>query len=58
MFPIPQPIQKAPVVKMSGDVVLLDINNIVPQWDIYTFSLDIQLPGKKVSGRLISFLIY
>lgn len=42
-------IEQPPVLDMSGDVILLDIDSIVPPWDIYTFSLNIQEPGVKVS---------
>ncbi|KIK74784.1 hypothetical protein PAXRUDRAFT_19538 [Paxillus rubicundulus Ve08.2h10] len=32
---------------MSGNTILLDIEGIVPAWDIYTLSLDIKCPGEK-----------
>ncbi|KAG6377987.1 hypothetical protein JVT61DRAFT_14783 [Boletus reticuloceps] len=31
---------KAPQIHISGDVILLDIDNLVPGWETYTFSLD------------------
>ena len=45
---------KAPQIQMSGDVILLDIVNVVPGWETYTFSLDTIHPGEKVSS-LFSF---
>ncbi|KAG6372461.1 hypothetical protein JVT61DRAFT_7560 [Boletus reticuloceps] len=44
---LPPPIKKAPLLDMSGNVILLHIDNIVPQWDTYTFVLDIKEPGRK-----------
>ncbi|KAF8841680.1 hypothetical protein BDN67DRAFT_1010356 [Paxillus ammoniavirescens] len=32
---------------MSGNTILLDIEGIVPAWDMYTLSLDIKCPGEK-----------
>ncbi|KAF8833541.1 hypothetical protein BDN67DRAFT_1017432 [Paxillus ammoniavirescens] len=42
-----EPIQKAPVIYISGNTVLLDIDGVVPAWDVYTFSMDVQEPGQK-----------
>lgn len=41
-------IPKAPKVQMSGDVILLDLEGVVPGWETYTFSLDTVQPGPKV----------
>ena len=38
-----------PEAHMSGDVVLLDIEGVVPGWETYVFSLDVIQPGRKVS---------
>jgi hypothetical protein len=40
---------KVPQIQMSGEVRLLDINNVVPGWETYTFTLDAIHPGKKVN---------
>ncbi|KIK95743.1 hypothetical protein PAXRUDRAFT_140006 [Paxillus rubicundulus Ve08.2h10] len=34
---------------MSGNTILLNIEGIVPVWDMYMLSLDIKYPGEKVS---------
>ena len=39
---------KAPQIQMSGNVILLDINNVVPGWETYMFTLDAIHPGEKV----------
>ncbi|KIK80003.1 hypothetical protein PAXRUDRAFT_16027 [Paxillus rubicundulus Ve08.2h10] len=44
---LPEPIQKAPVIYISSNTVLLDIDGVVPAWDVYTFSMDVQEPGQK-----------
>ncbi|KAF8545555.1 hypothetical protein OG21DRAFT_1528413, partial [Imleria badia] len=38
---------KAPQIQMSGDVILLDIDDVVPGWETYTFTLDAIHPGEK-----------
>ena len=38
-----------PTITMVENVVLVDIEGLVSDWDAYTFSLDIPSPGKKVS---------
>jgi hypothetical protein len=40
---------KVPQLQMSGDIILLDIDNVVPGWETYTFTLDAIHPGKKVN---------
>ena len=40
---------KAPQIQMSGDVILLDIDVVVPGWETYTFTLDAIHPGEKVN---------
>lgn len=37
---------------MLEDVILLDIDGVVSDWDTYTFNLNIASPGTKVSGCL------
>ncbi|KAF8549313.1 hypothetical protein OG21DRAFT_1488645 [Imleria badia] len=49
---MPEPIAelllaKVPQIHMSGDVILLDIDDVVPGWETYTFSLDTIHPGEK-----------
>ena len=44
-----EPIRKAPTIQTSGNVILLNIDNIVPCWDLYTFSIKVKNPGEKVS---------
>lgn len=51
---MPDPIEELlipqlPEAHMSGDVVLLDIDGVVPGWGTYVFSLDVVQPGQKVS---------
>lgn len=43
-----------PKAHISGDIVLLDIEGVVPGWGTYMFSLDVVEPGQKVSC-LLSF---
>ncbi|KAF8548232.1 hypothetical protein OG21DRAFT_1489555 [Imleria badia] len=38
---------KAPLIQMSGDVILLDIDDVVPGWETYMFTLDAIHPGEK-----------
>jgi len=38
-----------PTISMVEDVVLIDLESILSDWDAYTFSLDMTSPGKKVS---------
>ncbi|KAG8220578.1 hypothetical protein J3R82DRAFT_2799 [Butyriboletus roseoflavus] len=38
---------KAPQIYMSGDTVLLDIEDVIPDWETYTFSLNTVHPGEK-----------
>ncbi|KAG6374926.1 hypothetical protein JVT61DRAFT_3670 [Boletus reticuloceps] len=40
-------IPQIPQVGVSGDVVLLDIEDVVPGWGTYVFSLDIAHLGRK-----------
>ena len=40
---------KAPQIQMSGDVILLDIDNVVLGWETYMFTLDAIHPGEKVN---------
>ncbi|KIK75426.1 hypothetical protein PAXRUDRAFT_19013 [Paxillus rubicundulus Ve08.2h10] len=44
---LPELIRKGPIVHMSGNTILLDIEGIVPVWDMYTLSLNIKYPGEK-----------
>jgi len=39
---------------MVEDTLLIDLEGILSDWDVYTFSLDITSPGKQV--HLIYFL--
>jgi hypothetical protein len=38
-------IPQVPEAHMSGDIVLLDIEGVVPDWGTYVFSLDVAQPG-------------
>ena len=38
-----------PTITMVKNIVLVDIEGLISDWDAYTFSLDIPSPGKKVS---------
>ena len=39
---------KVPKVQMSGNVILLDIEGVVPGWETYTFSIDTTQPGQQI----------
>ena len=38
-----------PTISMVEDVVLIDLESVLSDWDVYTFSLNVSSPGKKVS---------
>ena len=40
---------KAPQIQMSGDIILIDINDVVPGWETHTFTLDAIHPREKVN---------
>ena len=52
---IPAPILKAPIVHVSRDVIILNLTDILSSWDFYTFLLDIETTGTKVSTFIILF---
>lgn len=51
---LPDPIRqhlipRCPTVQMSGDIILLDIDGVVPEWETYEFAINTVQPGEKVS---------
>jgi hypothetical protein len=42
-------IPRCPLVEMSGDILLLHLDNVVPGWETYEFALHTEQPGEKVS---------
>ncbi|KIK92372.1 hypothetical protein PAXRUDRAFT_13272 [Paxillus rubicundulus Ve08.2h10] len=41
-------IDKSDAIKMLEDVVFLEIDRIIPNWNMYSFSVQIDIPGVKI----------
>lgn len=55
MYPqLIQPIMEVLQIEMSDNIILLDIEGIVPRWNTYTFNLHMKHPGENVHLDLLS----